>query len=69
MTSTSNDFFVSAGNNIRLVLWGGETEDNIKSIRPGNGLLPKYLDDILGKKAIRNLKFGEPLSLDMIDDE
>lgn len=45
------------------------TENNIKSIRPGNGLLPKYLDEILGKKAIRNLKFGEPLSLDMIAGE
>lgn len=39
---------------------------NIRSIRPGNGILPKYLDIIIGKKASRDLFFGEPLSNDMI---
>ena len=39
------------------------TESNIKSIRPGFGLHPKYLDSILGKKTINNLKKGDRLSL------
>ena len=37
------------------------TEDNIRSVRPGYGLHPKYLKDILGKKAPRNYCFGERL--------
>ncbi|MGX3045854.1 N-acetylneuraminate synthase family protein [Helicobacter sp. T3_23-1056] len=36
---------------------------NIRSIRPSNGLLPKYLPQILGRKAVRNLKRGEPLKI------
>lgn len=39
------------------------TEINIRSIRPGYGLHPKYLKDILGRKAIRNLVKGEPIHL------
>ncbi|GAG31782.1 unnamed protein product, partial [marine sediment metagenome] len=35
---------------------------NIKSIRPGYGLPPKYLTCILGKKAKRNIKRGTPLN-------
>ena len=38
---------------------------NIKSIRPGNGLAPKYLPKVLGRKAKRNLNFGEPLDENM----
>ncbi len=41
------------------------SKNNIKSIRPGNGLLPKFYEDVLGKKATRDLKFGEPLKKDM----
>lgn len=37
------------------------TEDNVRSIRPGNGLPPKYLNKILGKKAKTALKKGTPL--------
>ncbi len=36
---------------------------NIRSIRPSNGLLPKYLPQILGRKAVRNLQRGEPLKI------
>lgn len=38
------------------------TKDNIRSIRPGQGLMPKYLNDILGKKAKNLIKKGTPLS-------
>ena len=42
------------------------TMENIRSIRPGNGLAPKHLEDILGKRAACDLKKGTPLSRDMI---
>lgn len=37
------------------------TDQNIKSIRPGFGLHPKYLKDVLGKRASKDLKKGTPL--------
>jgi pseudaminic acid synthase len=42
------------------------TEKNVRSVRPGFGLHPKYLSEILGKTAARDLKKGERFSLDMI---
>ncbi|WP_206057404.1 pseudaminic acid synthase [Nitratireductor sp. XY-223] len=42
------------------------TSDNVRSIRPGLGLKPKHLDAVLGRKAARDLKFGEPLDVSMI---
>lgn len=42
------------------------TEENIKSVRPGNGLHPIYFDKILGKQFVEDLKIGEPLSLNHI---
>ena len=42
------------------------TSDNIRSIRPSNGLHPKYYEQVLGKKAASDLTFGHPLSLDDI---
>lgn len=38
------------------------TKENVRSIRPGGGLHPKYLNDIIGKSAIRNIKKGTPTS-------
>lgn len=37
------------------------TEANIRCIRPGFGLAPKWYPDALGRKATRALKRGEPL--------
>lgn len=37
------------------------TAEHVRSIRPGNGILPKYLDDVLGKIAKQDLQFGTPL--------
>jgi len=42
------------------------TEENIRSIRPGNGLHPKYYKEVLGKRAKLDLKMGTPLSLDFL---
>ena len=43
------------------------TEENVRSIRPGNGLHTKYYDEILGKCFSCDLKKGTPMSLDYID--
>jgi pseudaminic acid synthase len=43
------------------------SEKNIRSIRPGHGLHPKYLKEILGRKVNRNLEKGTPMSFDYID--
>jgi len=42
------------------------TEENVRSIRPGYGLHPKYLKDILGKKLAKDLKRGTPLKWEHI---
>lgn len=43
------------------------TEENIKSIRPGYGLSPKYLKDVLGKKAKKDIKRGTPLNWELLE--
>lgn len=43
------------------------TEINVRSIRPGFGLHPRYLKDILGKKATKDIGRGTPLSWDMVE--
>ncbi|HIP61930.1 MAG TPA: pseudaminic acid synthase [Sulfurovum sp.] len=35
------------------------TEENIRSVRPGYGMHPKYLNDILGTLADKDYEFGE----------
>jgi pseudaminic acid synthase len=42
------------------------TERNVRSIRPGYGLLPRYLNEILGKRAARNIERGTPMSWKLI---
>jgi pseudaminic acid synthase len=42
------------------------TAANIRSIRPGFGLPPKYLDEVLGKRALRAIARGTPLSWDLV---
>ena len=42
------------------------TGENVRPIRPGHGLLPRYLDEILGKKAVRDIQRGTPVSWDLI---
>jgi N-acetylneuraminate synthase len=38
------------------------THQNVRSIRPANGLAPKHLTRILGKKAIKDIRKGTPMS-------
>jgi pseudaminic acid synthase len=35
------------------------SQENIRSVRPGYGMHPKYLNDILGKKAEMDYEFGD----------
>ena len=39
---------------------------NIRCIRPGNGLAPKYMNNLLGKCASSNIESGTPLSWDLV---
>jgi pseudaminic acid synthase len=42
------------------------TKNNVKSIRPGFGLHPRYYNEILGKKAKIDIDFGTRFTLDLI---
>ena len=42
------------------------TEKNVRSIRPGYGLHPKHLNDILGKKSVKGIDKGTRFELDFI---
>lgn len=44
------------------------TASNVKSIRPGFGLAPKYYDFCLGKKAACDIKRGTAVSFDLIEN-
>jgi N-acetylneuraminate synthase len=43
------------------------TEAHIRSIRPGKGLAPKHLNAVLGKKAAKAVKRGQPLDWSMVE--
>ena len=42
------------------------TSTNLRAIRPGFGLPPKYMDVLLGRHATRDLKKGTPLGWDAL---
>ncbi len=42
------------------------TERNVRSIRPGYGLPPKHLPEVLGRRASRDIERGTPLSWDLV---
>lgn len=42
------------------------TSDNLRAIRPGLGMPPKYLEMLLGKKASCAIQRGTPMSWDLI---
>jgi N-acetylneuraminate synthase len=41
--------------------------DNVRTIRPGFGLPPKYLEVVMGKRVRRSIPAGTPLSWEMLD--
>jgi len=42
------------------------TEATVRSIRPGNGLPPKFIEEVLGKRAAKDITRGTPLDFSMI---
>lgn len=42
------------------------TEENVRSIRPGYGLQPRYLGEVLGARAAQDIKRGTPLTWELI---
>ena len=45
------------------------TMDAVRSVRPGFGLAPKYLDRIIGKKLSKNVKKNTSVSWDGLSDQ
>jgi len=43
------------------------TAENVRSIRPGDGLHPRYLDRVLGRRARTDLARGTPLAWDHVE--
>lgn len=45
------------------------TEKHVRSIRPGYGLPPKYLKDVLRRKALMDIERGTPVSWSLLGDK
>jgi N-acetylneuraminate synthase len=43
------------------------TEENVRSIRPGQGLHTRHMTEVMGRRAARNIDRGTPLSWELID--
>lgn len=44
------------------------SKENIKVVRPGYGLKPKYYDEVIGKYSSKKIEKGMPLEWNMIED-
>jgi len=42
------------------------TKEHVKSIRPGYGLAPKYMEEIIGKKTTSAVRRGNPVSFELV---
>lgn len=42
------------------------TEDAVRSVRPGFGLAPKFLDEVVGKRAVKDILKNTPVSLEYV---
>jgi pseudaminic acid synthase len=40
--------------------------DDVRRIRPGFGIAPKFFNDVVGKVTVRDIKRGQPVGWDMI---
>jgi N-acetylneuraminate synthase len=43
------------------------SEENVRAIRPGGGVKPKFLDEFIGKRFLQDTDIGTPLSFDLIN--
>jgi len=41
-------------------------KENVKKLRPGYGLSPKYINKVIGKRVIKSVKKGDPVRLNLI---
>jgi N-acetylneuraminate synthase len=44
------------------------TADHVKAIRPGLGLLPKHLEQVLGMRLVADAPRGTPLNWDLLKE-
>ena len=42
------------------------SSENLRSIRPGHGLEPRFLEDVIGRQASQSIQRGTPLSWDHV---
>jgi sialic acid synthase SpsE len=42
------------------------TRDNLRCVRPGYGLAPKYFESLLGKRVNQALKKGTPIRWELV---
>jgi len=45
------------------------SQDDIRRVRPGFGLPPKYFDWVVGKKVITDVEFGDAVTLDVLQKD
>jgi len=45
------------------------SEDNVRVIRPGDGLHPRYFKNVLGRRVREDIARGTPLRWEMLEDE
>jgi len=45
------------------------SHDNVRSVRPGYGLAPKHLDQVIGKRVNRDVAACTPVSFEVLDDK
>lgn len=43
------------------------TEENLRSVRPADGLHTKYYEELIGMRIARDAKLGTPMSWDLVD--
>jgi pseudaminic acid synthase len=43
------------------------TKENVRCIRPGYGLKPKFLGQVIGRKALHDISYGTPLLLESLE--
>ena len=43
-------------------------ENNVKSIRPGNGIHTKHYWNIIGKECNQDIEFGTPMKFEFISN-
>lgn len=44
------------------------TDENVRSVRPSNGIRPKFLKEMLGRKAKSAVEYGQPITQKFFDE-